>query len=165
MRSRHPETELIPYLRDGLPPSDRDRVTSHLDGCAECRRTLGEFRRLLNDLGGSVPIPPEIDWGLYGAEVRGRRQERARRGAARTWWLHPVPLALAAGFAGILLVLAIQSGFRDSELRDDLTAFEEAVIGGRFGLFQQYRLVERLDLLEDLDVIRRLDRLPGSHEG
>ena len=39
---------------------------------------------------------------------------------------------------------------------------EETVLGARLPLLQQYQIVERLDMLEDLDAIRQLDRLGGA---
>ena len=39
------------------------------------------------------------------------------------------------------------------------------MLGARLPLLQQYRVVERLDLLEDLDAIRQLDRLGPSGGG
>jgi hypothetical protein len=44
-------------------------------------------------------------------------------------------------------------------------ALEETVLGGQLELLQTYPVVERLDLLENLDVIRQLDRLAPSREG
>lgn len=161
---QHPETELIPYLRGELPPPDRERVATHLEGCADCRRALEAFRGLLEELERSVPRPPEVHWGRYRAELRAKVEDRARAQARRWWWLRPVPVALAAGLAGILLLFAVQSGLRQSRL-DDLTAFEETAIGSRLDLLQQLALVERLDLLEDFEVIRQLDRLSGTREG
>jgi len=79
-----------------------------------------------------------------------------------------VPLALSAGLAGLLLFFAffaIQSG-RQNGTAVDFATVEEAAIGGRLGLLEQYQVVERLDLLEEFDVDprsrpdrRRADRL------
>src|SRR6266849_3131546 len=46
MNERHPETELIAYLKDELPPASREAVVRHVDGCAECREALVAFRGL-----------------------------------------------------------------------------------------------------------------------
>jgi anti-sigma factor RsiW len=162
MPPTHPEPELILYLRDELAPPDRERVAGHLEVCADCRRALAEFRGLLEDLTRSVPRHPEIHWGRYGAELRAKLERRGRRWR---WWLRPVPLALTAGLAGILLLLAHQAGVRQVGRADDLTAFEETVIGSRLDLLREYALLERLDLLEDLELIRQLDRLSPTREG
>lgn len=155
MRTRHPETELIPYLRGELLASDRERVAGHLEGCADCRRAVEEFRALLDDLAESLPSPPEIHWGRYRADLRGKLEASARR----RWWSRPVPLALSAGLAAGLLLFWVQGELRQPGPIDNLTAFEETVIGGRFDLLRHIPLLDRLDLLEDLDVIRQLDTL------
>lgn len=166
MRQRHPERELIAYMRDELAPPDRERVADHLQACADCRRTEEAFREALNDLGRSVPPPPAIHWGRYRAELRAKLEDRVHQGRRDRWgwWLRPVPLTVGAGLAGILLLFGIQSSFREARLPHDLTAFEETLVGGKLDLLRQYSLLEHLDLLEDLDVIRNLDRL-GSREG
>ena len=40
MDRRHPETELIAYLKDELPAAAREDVARHLEGCAACRDML-----------------------------------------------------------------------------------------------------------------------------
>lgn len=161
MASGHPETELIPYLRGELGAAEAERVARHLEACGHCRGALNELGRTLDELRHSAPAPPAIHWGRYRAELSTKLGERGR-GQTPRWWRRPVPLTVAAGLAGLLAVVVVQEGIRG---REDLLAFEEAVIGGRLGLLQQYRVVERLDLLEDLDVIRQLDRLAGSGKG
>lgn len=166
MRRTHPQTELIPYLRGELPPPDRERVAAHLEACAECRQAVGAFRGLLEDLERAVPPPPAVDWRRYRAELRAKLAQRLwRPGVRRWWWVRPLPLALATGLAGVLLLLVVQSGFRQAKFNGDLTPYEEAVIGSRFDLLQHYAVLERLDLLEDLDVIQQLDRLSPAREG
>ena len=86
--------------------------------------------------------------------------DRARVAAPRRgWWRRPVPTVLAAGFATILIVFAMHGVPRTPS---DVVAMEETVLGARLPLLQQYQIVERLDMLEDLDAIRQLDRLGGA---
>ena len=118
-------------------------------------------RDIVDDLARSIPAPPEVHWGRYRAELSEKLEARRRR---RAWWPRPVPLALSAGLAGVLLFFAIWGG-QQNGTGFDLGTLEEAIIGGRLGLLQQYRVVERLDLLEELDVIRNLDRLTATREG
>jgi hypothetical protein len=70
-----------------------------------------------------------------------------------------VPTALAAGFATAAIVFAIHGLQRAPS---DLVSVEETMLGARLPLLQQYQIVERLDMLEDLDAIRQLDRLGGA---
>jgi len=148
----HPDTELTAYVTDALPPAGRARVAAHLDACADCRRAVEEGRAVLADLATGVPAPPAIDWGRYRAELRARVQARPRR----AWWARPMPAVLAAGVATAVLILAIHGLDRRP---GELAAVEETMLGARLPLLQQYRVVERLDLLEDLEAIRHLDRL------
>ena len=38
--TRHPETALVPYVKDELAPAERARVATHLEGCDGCRVAL-----------------------------------------------------------------------------------------------------------------------------
>jgi anti-sigma factor RsiW len=151
----HPESELIAFVRGGLPPADRARVAAHLDGCAACRRAADESRVVLEALTAGVPAPPAVDWGRYQAELRARMAV-----PPRAWWRRPVPTVLVAGFATALVVCAVHGRQRPP---GELVTVEETVLGAQLPLLQQYQIVERLDLLEDLDAIRQLDRLGGAH--
>jgi anti-sigma factor RsiW len=167
MKSRHPETELIAYLKEELAPAPRETVTRHLDGCAECRDTLVAFRTLLDGVAASTP--PPVQWARYRAELRVRLDADA--GHHRwAWWRRPIPVAVSAGLAAavIALVILMPSAWRDdrrARTAESLNGFEEVVLGTRLDLLRQYPIVERLELLEDLDVIRQLDGLGEPREG
>jgi anti-sigma factor RsiW len=159
--ARHPDTELVAFLEDELAAPDRVRVAGHLEECAECRETATVFRELLAELASTAPEPPGIDWGRYGAELRATLRARERRWSIlpASWsWPRPLPLALAAAAAGILVALAVPIGDWNRNHAPDFVALEQTVIGGRLDLLRNYDLVDRLELLEDLDVIRQLDR-------
>lgn len=167
MDSRHPETELIAYLKDELPAPARETVARHLDGCAECRATVADFRTLL---AGVAAVPaPTLAWQRYRAELRVRLESKAgQRGWS--WWRRPFPVAVSAGLAAavVAVVILAPSAWRDDRRArtvDGLSGFEEVVLGTRLDLLRQYPIVERLDLLEDLDVIRQLDGLEARREG
>ena len=167
MDNRHPETELIAYLKDELPRASRETVARHLEGCAECRATLADFRTLLAGV-AAAPAPP-LAWPRYRAELR-RRLESQTGPRRWAWWQRPFPLAVSAGLAAAVLALVVlgPSAWRDERRPrgvDGLNGFEEAVLGTRLDMLRQYPVVERLDLLEDLDVIRQLDGLEGRREG
>ena len=169
MESRHPETELIAYLTDDLPRPSREAVARHLDGCAECRATLADFRTLLAGVARDSASAPPLAWPRYRAELRLRLEAEAGR-RRRSWWRRPFPVAVSAGLAAAVLALVIlaPSARRDERRApslDGLSGFEEAVLGTRLDLLRQYPIVERLDLLEDLDVIRQLDGLEARREG
>jgi anti-sigma factor RsiW len=132
---RHPDTALTGYVTGALLPAERAQVEAHLGGCVDCRRAVEESRAVLDALATSVAEPPALDWGRYRADLRAR-VERAPR---RAWWARPLPAIVDRRPA-------------------ELATVEETVLGARLPLLQQYRVVERLDMLEDLDAIRQLDR-------
>lgn len=157
----HPETELIAYLDGSLAGEARARVAAHLDGCAECRAALEDFGGLLARLAATAPEPPPLSWGRYGVDLRVRRE--ARQGAG--WWMfRPLQAALSVGLVAVLLVLAVQSTGPRPIANGGLAALEVAS-GVRLDVIRTYTLLERLDLLEDLDVIVQLDRLAPGSEG
>lgn len=145
---QHPKSELIAHLRGELTTADRERVDAHLAACDECRRARDAFGEILDALRASAPAPPEIHWGRWRAELQAKVEARGRR---RRWWLSPVPIALSAALAGVLLVVAWQGGLRQAT-RPDVTSIEEVAL-------------EQLDLLEDLELIGHLDRLAPQQEG
>jgi anti-sigma factor RsiW len=158
---KHPDTDLVPYLRGELPPADRERVARHLEECPDCRQDTEQLRDLLGHVARAIGQPPAVNWARYRAELREKLE--ARRGR-RAWWWRPAPLALSAAVASVLLFLAVWSG-RETLTGADPFTLEEASIGRQLGLLQEYQVVERLDLLEDLDVIRNLDGLASGRQG
>jgi anti-sigma factor RsiW len=159
MAGTHPDEDLVPYLRGELPAAARDRVAGHLAACEECRETAGEARRLLEELARTVPAAPAIDWGRYRAELRARVETRRR-----PWWRRPVPVAVSAAAASLALAIALWNPLAPTGPAPELATLEEAAIGSRLELLEQYSLLEQLELLEDLEVIRQLDVL-DAREG
>ena len=153
----HPETELIPFLRGELAPADHERVAAHVAACPECRHATEESRAVLAALAARQAAPPPVDWGGYQAEVRARAAARARR----RWWTRPVPTLATAAMLAVVVLVGARGLHRMSEERRpaDVVVLEETALGAQLPLLRQYRVVERLDMLEDLDVIRQLDRL------
>ena len=163
MAQGHLETELIAYLRDELAPEARLRARRHLDECPECAATLADYRELLEGLARSIPEPPAIHPGAYRAELRDRLQARQR--GRRAWWRPPVPLTLSASVAAAALLLVTLYSTRQPGDHRDLTAFEETAMGVRLEMIKEAPVVEKLDLLEDLEIIRQLDRVAPTAEG
>lgn len=156
----HPERELVPFLRGELGAAERQRVALHLEGCRECRDTVDDVRRILEDLARAVPAPPEIHWGRYRAELTERLEaRRAARASWRRWLTWPVPVAASAALAAALLFVTLGPIGRRGPQPLELSALEETAIGSRLDLLENFRILERLDLLENLDVIHSLDRL------
>jgi anti-sigma factor RsiW len=159
MSMDHPREELIAALTGELPEASRGRLAAHLEGCEACRAEQAAFARIMGELRAGLPDPPAVDWGRYQAEVRGR--VKARRSS---WWARlgqPVPLALSASLAGVLLALTWLAVPPDPG-GGDIVAFEEAALARRLDLLEQWPVVERLELLENLDVITQLDGLESE---
>ena len=159
---QHSEAELIAFLRGELVGPAHDRVARHLEACPACRATRDDFRHALDALRDGVPAPPPIHWGRYRAELRQKLEARRERARSRTWRYWPAPLALSAGLAGVLLFLAVH-GVGPGERRGGV-AVDEATIAPKLELLRNYRLVERLDLLEDFDILKNLDSASGRRE-
>ena len=131
-----------------------------------CRDTLAAFRTLLD--GVAATAAPPVQWARYRAELRQRLEARAesRRWA---WWRRPLPMAVSAGLAAavVALVILAPSAWREdrrARTAEGLSGFEDVVLGTRLDMLRQYPIVERLELLEDLDVIRQLDGLAERRE-
>ena len=119
------------------------------------------FSALLGDLAASAPTPPPVDWARYRAELRDKLV--ARTEPRRRFWWHPVPIVASAALAGMLIFLAI--GDLHHAKPGDLATVDEALLGRRLEVVQQHAVLERLELLEDLEVIRNLDPLAISRDG
>ena len=158
--ARHPDNDLVPYLRGQLPPAERERVARHLEECPDCQQDTELLRDLLGNLARAIGEPPDVSWPRYRAELRAKLEARRERIA---WWRRPMPVALSASLAGILLLVAVWGG-RELSKSTDPVGPAEVAIGQELDLLQDLRTVERLDLLEDLEVIRNLDGL-ASEQG
>ena len=154
----HLDSDLIAYLKDELPPAERERVAGHLAMCAECRSAHDDFRDILAQLPASLGEPPAVNWAQWRAELRGKLEAAGAVRRPRPRWTAwaAVSLAAAAGLAALMLFTGTPPG------PGDLTSSEQVVLGRRLDLMQDYPVVERLELLEDLDVIGQLDRLEGE---
>jgi len=159
--ARHPETDLVPYLRGELPPAERERVARHLEECPDCKQDTELLRDLLGHLAHAIGQAPAVNWVRYRAELREKLEARRARVG---WWRRPMPLALSASLAGALLILGVWGGRELSRPVDPITP-DEVAMSQELGLLQQMRTVERLDLLEDLEVLRNLDGLAADRQG
>ena len=146
----HVDEDVVAFLSGELAPAERARVDTHLETCAACRRAVDESRAVLAALAPGRPAAPPMDWARYQAKLRAAVALR-RRG----WWWRPWPALAAVAVGTVVLVLTLQT----PERRADLATLDETVLGARLPLLQQYQVVERLDLFEDLDVIGQLDRI------
>ena len=151
----HPETALVPYVKDELAAGERARVAAHLERCERCRMALADVRAVLGAL-APASVPTEPHWGRYRAELRTRLAKRAR---SPRWWQRPMPIAVSAGLAAALLLFTLRPTPVERPATN-LTQIEETTLGARLDLLEHYDVVARLDMLDALDEIRQLDVVP-----
>lgn len=119
-----------------------------------------EFNDVVEELRLSAPEPPPVHWGAYRAELREKLALRGRGG--RSGWsspLRPFPVAVAAGFLGVLVYIGLPG------LPNDPGLMENTLLASRLDVISHLDVVQKLDLLEDFDVIEHLDSLPARREG
>ena len=152
MFAKHPETLLIPHLRGELEGAERARVAAHLEGCDRCRSecdtlsaTIGTLRQKIADL----PMP---DAASYRAELRRKMASRQER--KRSWWR---PTLIAASFATAGVAVVIMTGW--FSLHRGPNVDQLALADADLGMLRAYPVVEKMDLLENYDVIEHLDDL------
>src|SRR5205823_12782241 len=112
--ARHPDNDLIPYLRGELPPAERERVARHLEECPDCKQDAEVLRDLLGNLAHAMGQPPGASWGRYRAELSEKLDARRR---PIGWRRRPMPLAPSASLAGALLLAAAWGGREISKRR------------------------------------------------
>jgi anti-sigma factor RsiW len=161
--STHPQSALLPYLRDELDADERTRVADHLQGCAECRQSADSLAALSAELARRMERMPVPEWTAYRAQLH-RKLAAREQTAERRWW-HPGlawgSLATAGvAVAALMLVLTIRSGPGTPSVEQ--LAMENEMASADIGLLRNYPVVEHLELLEDYDVIEHLDELPPA---
>ena len=160
----HPVDRLLPHLRGELAAAERAAVDSHLAGCAECREAARDFAALAALISRAPEPAPPMHWGAFRSQLHAKLERRHRpAGVGRRWSLGPLPAALAAGLAAVLLYLGVL-GPGGTTPGGDQATLEGQVLAGRLEVVTQLDLVQDLDLLEDFDDIDGLDSPGPSRE-
>ena len=177
MAAIHPETELVPYLRNELSGDERRLVEEHLDQCAQCRESAMSLRLLINCHSSRQRLKlcrRPIGWRI--APICDAN------------YLPPVPNLLTredaatvhVPIASFRLALVGDGASGGCNARDhpghasrlrfqtpgvDQLEQQTDIGSADVGLLANYRVVEHLDLLENYDVIEHLDELaPGDRQ-
>jgi hypothetical protein len=117
------------YVLRALPDDEHERFSSHLAGCAECRRDVADLQMAADTLplaAVQVAPPPELEDRIMaivrseaellsaaGARAGEPERPRAPRPARRRWWsrpllsVRPLPAAIAAG---VLVAVGVAGG-------------------------------------------------------
>jgi anti-sigma factor RsiW len=179
MITRHPDTALVPYVRGELTGEEGARVARHLEGCASCREAADSAAAAMRELALRVEAVPAPDAAIYRAELYRKLNARAEagvRGNAGARWRQPRIVGFSLGgfvaaAAALMLIFVTHRGAWVAALpqvavppMDQLatqagTMQEAAMTGADVGLLRDYAMVERLDLLENYDVIAHLDQV------
>lgn len=97
------QDRLSDYLDEALEDSERSELEEHLEGCEECRETLGELREVVAQARRLVDAPPARDlWPRIAERIR-ETEERERRGRSFTF---SMPQLAAAA----ITLVALSSG-------------------------------------------------------
>jgi anti-sigma factor RsiW len=165
MAAMHPETELIPFLRDELNAAERERVRHHLDDCAQCRETKDAMAVTMRLVAARLAELPTPEWSAYRRELRLKLVARAE--ARPRWWRRPLVLwpsmaTAGVGIAALFLALSMRPSVHGAAPGVDLLAMEQPTEAVDVGLLDNYPVVEKLDLLENYDVIENLDQVPTA---
>lgn len=116
-------------------------------------------REILDLLRGGAPEPPPVHWGAYRAELTRKLEERR---APSPWWSRrPLPLAgaaIAVAAFGVLLAFNLRP---PAEPPVGIVG-DEILAARHLDLLGQVRMIERLDLWEDLEVVQVLHALPDT---
>ena len=159
----HPETELVPFLREELSAEERARVRAHLDDCEHCRDSMNELAATMQRVSARLEELPTPEWNAYRRELRLKLAARTER-RARWWrpafvWTSLATAGVAA--AALALVLWMRPATPGAAPGVDQLAMEQPETVD-VGLLRNYGMVEKLDLLENYDVIEHLDELPSA---
>ncbi|HZP45564.1 MAG TPA: zf-HC2 domain-containing protein [Candidatus Binataceae bacterium] len=159
MFGRHPQYELIPYLRGELDHAARERVANHLHECAACAAQLDAAARALQLLARQLQDLPTPEWTAYRRELRVKLAERQAQ--SRPWWrLGAVWGSLAT--AGIAAALLVALNLNHRAPLETPPVEQLALADANVDLLRNYPVVERMDMLENYDVIEHLDELQGA---
>jgi anti-sigma factor RsiW len=159
----HPETELVPFLREELSAEERARVRHHLDDCEQCRASMDELADTMRRVSARLDELPTPEWSAYRRELRLKLADRIERRAQ--WWRPAVVWASLAtagiAVAALALVMWMRPTTPGAAPEVDQLAMEQPETVD-IGLLRNYGVVEKLDLLENYDVIEHLDELPAA---
>jgi hypothetical protein len=168
MSAKHPEINLLPFLRRELSGREQARTASHLEGCTICRMQAETLARTMQIVAQQIKELPAPDWAAYRSELRRRCTAREAR-LSHSW--QPIFVGgglIAAGIAAVALVTLTAMNHRNqgAPTEPEMLALADAP---DVGLLRNYPMVERMEMLQsdNYEIIEQLDQLappPPSHE-
>ena len=162
----HPQPALVSYARGQLGADESEAVRLHLEGCAACRAEAASLLATWEEVSVRIEELPQPEWIAYRSELR--RKLDARHFSRRRRWVFGLASLTAAGAAAVAaLLLAVRSPTHALPPVEEL-ALEQQLGSNDLGLVRDYPVVERLDLLENYDVVEHLNELspaPSEQHG
>lgn len=137
--------ELIAYMDRRSSPAERREIEAHLAGCAACRTRAEEYRKVGDVLGEMPAIEPSF---AFDARLRQRIAAEPHR---RSWFSFiPQPrLALSAALLVALAVLVVRLPYSHVPPPPTISEIQQ----------QDFNAIKDLGVLEDYDVVTKMDAL------
>jgi anti-sigma-K factor RskA len=161
--------KLVPVFLDGeLEPSQQQRVETHLQTCAECRKEVQAVQKTWEMLGELDDIQPAPN---YEARFWARISEQApwhekALNELRELFVNRrfIPALAAAGVILLVTFVTIYQYSQKPEKINLLAEFSDVDLDmvENFELVENYDLIHDIDFLSDLDIIDRLDEIDAS---
>ena len=161
--------KLITVFLDGqLEPDEHQRVQSHLDTCAECRREARAIQSAWEMVGELDDIQPDPNFKTrFWARVAEQTSWQEKfLGEIKALFLNRrlVPALAAAGLILCVSVVATYKYLQTSQSDSFMAEFSDADLDmvENIDLVENFDLIRDIDLLSDLEIIEGLDDLDAS---
>ncbi len=155
---KHCRKELVAYHDGELSERVRQRVSEHLDRCADCRTELDALRTALALLAAPPEIEPSADYDRrFWDKIRHIRTERAENRArlADGFWRLLSRRSALAGAAALAVCVCLATLIAVRSPRQP--SGEELVIAQNIDLFENLEIIEKSEALEQFELISVLD--------
>jgi len=142
MRCNDVRERLLPFVDGALAPDEARELEAHAADCEACGAELERTRRLAACLAAApepAPVDVDVAWLAFHQRLQAAEPRVEPRAWWRRWWLVPVPVAAVAGAA--LAVAWLAGAPREPD---------------------EVRLVQALDVLEELDCLVELPTLEAA---
>ncbi len=169
--------QLFAYAHRMLDPQEESRVSAHLAGCAACRESMSDYRRLHEALDEWRPVAPSA-W--FDARARAKVRSQASARPAFSLWSHAWARWAAAMTAAALMAVSSIWLFRGRATRFESPAktvttassnpaqparsqstseTEGPVVAQQQAVKQEMDLYKNLPVLENYDMLANFDVL------
>lgn len=141
------------YIDGELSPKDSDAMAAHIEQCEFCQREMSRIQQADSLLMGIKEIEPSESFDrTFWKKIDALNEPTHRWNLARliTGKWHWRPYALSGALACFLIIVIV---FGKTGYEPDIN---EMLVAENLELFQEYDVVNKLDLLENWDVISEM---------